>query len=88
MKSDPEFLQKLSEEEYELYKQVGSHLVLRWVPASMTLRLYCSCGDALYVTGDVESIQGAINRFRFDHQEHRPTNPDKCLRARLKRRNK
>lgn len=54
---------------------------------SVTVRLYCSCGDALHTTSDWPGAYAAIREFWSQHQGdgHGPTTPRKARYARKRR---
>ncbi len=59
-----------------------------WPIASMTLRAYCICGDAVHLTmNDPDAIELVMETFAEDHlsEGHGPCDSKTAARARKKR---
>ena len=67
---------------------VGTTIKSAWPIASMTIRAYCICGDAVHLTmNDPDAIQLVMEIFAGDHfgEEHGPCDSKTAARARKKR---
>ena len=68
---------------------VGTTIKSAWPIASITLRAYCICGDAVHLTVDhPDAIELVMETFAEDHlgeEGHGPCDSKTAARARKKR---